>query len=69
MLMLELVKNMLRLSVGFLLVLEAVFGQSEYEYDYVTECPPDENGFFADLVQCDKYYQCKDGEVRKLSHI
>ena len=33
------------------------------DYDYVTECPPDEDGFFADSAQCDKYYQCKDGEV------
>jgi len=29
----------------------------------VTECPPDEDGFFADSAQCDKYYQCKDGEL------
>ena len=33
--------------------------------DYVDECPV-ENGFFADAVQCDRYYECKNGEV---SHI
>ena len=31
--------------------------------DYVEECPV-QNGFFADAVQCDRYYECKDGEVR-----
>ena len=31
--------------------------------DYVEECPV-ENGFFADAVQCDRYYECKDGVVR-----
>ena len=30
--------------------------------DYVEECPV-QNGFFADAVQCDRYYECKDGEV------
>ena len=40
-----------------------MLGQSEY--DYVTECQPDEDGFFADAVQCDKYYECKDGEVSR----
>ena len=30
--------------------------------DYVDECPV-ENGFFADAVQCDRYYECKNGEV------
>ena len=34
----------------------------EYEYDYVSECP-EENGFFADAVQCDRYYECQLGEV------
>ena len=32
------------------------------QYDYVSECP-DENGFFADALQCDRYYECSDGEV------
>ena len=31
--------------------------------DYVDECPVD-NGIFADAVQCDRYYECKAGEVR-----
>ena len=30
--------------------------------DYTDECP-EENGFFADAVQCDRYYECKNGEV------
>ena len=33
------------------------------QYDYVSECP-EENGFFADALQCDRYYECSDGEVR-----
>jgi len=32
------------------------------QYDYVSECPQ-ENGFFADALQCDRYYECVDGEV------
>lgn len=31
--------------------------------DYVDECP-EPNGFYADAVQCDRYYECKNGEVR-----
>ena len=42
-------------------LLLAVAAQSDY--DYVSECP-DENGFFADALQCDRYYECSDGEVR-----
>ena len=30
--------------------------------EYVEECP-EENGFFADAVQCDRYYECKNGQV------
>ena len=37
--------------------LVAVAGQ-----DYVDECP-EANGFFADAVQCDRYYECKNGQV------
>ena len=33
--------------------------------DYVDECPV-ENGFFADAVQCDRYYECKNGEVSQI---
>ena len=36
------------------------------DYDYVSECPTD-NGFFADALQCDRYYECKDGEVTKIN--
>ena len=41
-------------------LLAAVSAQSDY--DYVSECPA-ENGFFADALQCDRYYECSDGEV------
>ena len=30
--------------------------------DYVDECP-EPNGFYADAVQCDRYYECKDSQV------
>jgi hypothetical protein len=33
-----------------------------FAQDYVDECP-DLNGFYADAVQCDRYYECKNGEV------
>ena len=36
------------------------------QYDYVSECP-EENGFFADALQCDRYYQCEDGEVSSVT--
>ena len=48
----------LRTTCTLLLVVVVVKGQ----YDYVSECPT-ENGFFADALQCDRYYECKDGEV------
>jgi len=40
------------------LCLACVTGQ----FDYVSECPED-NGFFADALQCDRYYECQDGVV------
>ena len=40
------------------LFIPSVFGQ-----DYVDECP-EPNGFYADAVQCDRYYECKDSQVR-----
>ena len=36
--------------------------------DYVSECP-EENGFFADALQCDRYYECSDGEVGGREHL
>jgi len=30
--------------------------------DYVDECP-EPNGFYADAVQCDRYYECKGGQI------
>ena len=47
------------LMLGVLVLVSAVSAQ----YDYVSECPA-ENGFFADALQCDRYYECSDGEVR-----
>ena len=31
----------------------------------MSECPEDD-GFFADALQCDRYYECDDGEVRSV---
>ena len=39
---------------------------SSGQYDYVSDCPED-NGFFADALQCDRYYECTDGEVNILA--
>jgi len=44
-------------TVLFLLLSDSVLSQ-----DYVSECPA-ENGLFADALQCDRYYECIDGEV------
>ena len=33
------------------------------QFDYVSECP-EENGLFADALQCDRYYECEDGVVK-----
>ena len=33
-----------------------------FAQDYVDECP-EPNGFYADAVQCDRYYECKDSVV------
>ena len=45
------------------LVFSVITLTSCQDYDYVSECP-EENGFFADALQCDRYYECRDGEVR-----
>ena len=45
-----------------LIVLLLLSTQQMLCQDYVDECPV-ENGFFADAVQCDRYYECKNGEV------
>ncbi len=37
------------------------------DYDYVAECPSP-NGYFADALQCDRYYECKQGEVSNSIH-
>jgi hypothetical protein len=43
-------------------VVTVVGAQDPGDVDYVDECPVD-NGFFADAVQCDRYYQCKNSTV------
>ena len=53
------IKHQHRLSLVSWCLVVAVTAQ----YDYVSECPA-ENGFFADALQCDRYYECSDGEVR-----
>lgn len=35
---------------------------TEEDPDTTDQCP-EPNGFFADAEQCDKYYQCSDGEI------
>ena len=45
-----------------LIVLLLTTQQMVLSQDYVDECPV-QNGLFADAVQCDRYYECKDGEV------
>ena len=49
------------MSVAVLLLLVVGSAVSQ-DYDYVDECP-ECNGFFADALQCDRYYECRDGEV------
>ena len=48
-----------------LIVLLLTTQQMVLSQDYVDECPV-ENGFFADAVQCDRYYECKNGEVSQI---
>ena len=43
-------------------VVAVIVAAASAQYDYVSECPA-ENGFFADALQCDRYYECQDGEV------
>ncbi len=38
----------------------------QVDVDYTDECP-EEFGFYADAVQCDRYYECKNGEVSEPS--
>ena len=45
-----------------LLSLLSLTQQLVLSQDYTDECPVD-NGFFADALQCDRYYECKDGVV------
>lgn len=57
---------MLMFSLSAVLVVQLCTAQSsvaatneEYE-DYTLVCPEDD-GFYADSLQCDKYYECEDG--------
>ena len=56
---------MMRRDRALAVVLMAAVAASQDlgDVDYVEECPV-QNGFFADAVQCDRYYECKNGEVR-----
>ena len=56
---------MFTLTTQLIILLLSLTQQMVLSQDYVDECPV-ENGFFADAVQCDRYYECKNGEV---SHI
>ena len=38
------------------------------DYDLVEECP-EKFGFYADAVQCDRYYECQEGQVSRLQHL
>eukprot|EP00095_Tigriopus_kingsejongensis_P010966 maker-scaffold270_size230592-snap-gene-0.9 protein:Tk10966 transcript:maker-scaffold270_size230592-snap-gene-0.9-mRNA-1 annotation:"hypothetical protein L798_10755" len=46
-------------KLGFLGLFLTGLGSAQ---DYTDECPVD-NGFFADAVQCDRYYECKDSQI------
>ena len=50
-------------ALAVVLVATVAASQDLGNVDYVEECPV-QNGFFADAVQCDRYYECKNGEVR-----
>ena len=43
----------------------AIFIPKVASQDYVDECP-EPNGFYADAVQCDRYYECKNSQVSNL---
>jgi len=45
--------------VATVLLLAASFVNAQ---DYVDECP-EPNGLYADAVQCDRYYECKNGQI------
>merc|ERR1711953_238633 len=49
--------NMIWIWSLLLLMMNRVWAQ-----DYTDECPT-RFGFYADAVQCDRYYECKDGEI------
>lgn len=38
-------------------------GASEETDPELSENCPEPNGYFADAEQCDKYYQCRDGQI------
>ena len=50
----------LRLPLALLLLGSSLsLGQ---DVDYTDECPQP-YGFYADAVQCDRYYECNNGQV------
>ena len=58
----ELCPSCLPLRPQVLSLVAFVLSLASGQYDYVSECP-EENGYFADALQCDRYYECRDGEV------
>ena len=63
--------NVLMPTTSRLLLLTAIYWQSlcvvfvpeVLSQDYVDECP-EPNGFYADAVQCDRYYECQNSQVK-----
>jgi len=43
-----------------LLLLPVILVQSQFQ------CPRDENGYYKDPIQCDKYYACREGQAEPL---
>ncbi len=51
-------------TMWLLLCLSVVGSVLSQEAQVTDECPT-KFGFYADAVQCDRYYECKDGQVRR----
>lgn len=49
--------------ITLVLIADDVLTQDDY--DLVEECP-EKFGFYADAVQCDRYYECQEGQVKSI---
>ena len=65
-------KSLLLLALAWqcllVLYIPCVSGQEDVDESlepFQEECP-EPNGFYADRIQCDRYYECKDSQVRVL---